>query len=132
MFKYLSLSLFIVCLPALAIPELTQNELEIYAYKNVNFTSTLKGNPFYVTKFDVEIYAPSEYKGKGIAWLKDGCFVAVSDDGQKFYGGKMDINMIMHIAQKDSYAKGKIEFKNKNNKVYDANFIDWVPEKCPE
>ncbi|MDN8682955.1 hypothetical protein Q0M91_14095, partial [Staphylococcus aureus] len=59
-------------------------------------------------------------------------FVAVSDDGQKFYGGKMDIDMIMHIAQKDSYAKGKMVFKNKNKKVYDATFIDWVPEICPE
>ncbi|WP_273838932.1 DUF4354 family protein [Providencia rettgeri] len=133
MFKKLSLLLLaIIPTQVFAIPDMTKNELNIYTHKGVNSTSTIQGDPFYVTTFKVGVYAPEKYKNKGIEWLRDGCFVAITDEGEKFHGGKMDGNMNMHILQKYSYSSGEIEFKSKNKKLYEAIFIDWTPDKCPE
>lgn len=133
MLKIFTLSaLTVLSFSAFSVPELTKSDLNIHVQKTTNSTSVIKGDPFYVSKFNVRISGPDDNKVKGIAWVRDGCFFAVSDDGDRFPAGKMDGDMLGFIIQKSSFSYGEMEFKSKNKKIYDAIFIDWTPEECPK
>ncbi|WP_273804146.1 hypothetical protein [Providencia rettgeri] len=130
MLKKLSL-LLLVIIPTqvFAIPDMTKNELTISAQKEANTTSVIEGSPFYVTTFSVGLSVPEKYKDSN--WILDGCFIAITDNGDKFHGAKMDSNMLTGIMKNYTYTTGKMEFKSKDKKLYDAIFINWTADKCP-